>query len=90
MIWMMGSFSNAEWWMIKYSLPAVILAGIVIYFLSFKLDVMSLGDEAEYLGIDTSFWRTIFVFLASVLVASVVSFTGMIGWVGWLFHMYQG
>ncbi|QDA32402.1 iron ABC transporter permease [Thermococcus indicus] len=81
-IWMMGSFSNAEWWMIKYSLPAVSIIGVVIYLLSFKLDVLSLGEEAELLGVNLTLWRTIFVFLASALVACIVSFTGMIGWVG--------
>ena len=81
-VWMMGSFSGSEWWMVAYSLPAVAAASLVLYLLSFRLDVMSLGEEAEFLGVNLQRWRAIFVFLASAMVACVVAFAGIIGWVG--------
>jgi iron complex transport system permease protein len=81
-VWLMGSLSTASWKTVGYSLPGVILLAILLYLLRFRLNVMSLGDEAELLGVNVPLWRGVFVFLSALLTVLVISFTGIIGWVG--------
>jgi iron complex transport system permease protein len=81
-VWLMGSLSGVTWVEVRYSLPGVTFLSVLLYFLSFRLNAMSLGDEAELLGINVSLWRGIFVLLSALLTVLVISFTGIIGWVG--------
>ncbi|WP_457751684.1 FecCD family ABC transporter permease [Thermococcus sp.] len=81
-VWLMGSLANSTWKTVGYSLPGVIVIAVLLYLLRWNLNAMSLGDEAEILGLNVSLWRGIFVFLSALLATLVVSFTGIIGWVG--------
>ena len=81
-VWLMGSLASSTWERVIYSLPGVLLIGLLVYLLRWKLNAMSLGDEAEILGVNVSLWRGIFVFLSALLASLVISFTGIIGWVG--------
>jgi len=81
-VWLMGSLSNASWEKVAYSLPGVLVLAIVLFLLRWKLNAMSLGDEAELLGMNVHLWRGIFVFISALMTTLVVSFTGIIGWVG--------
>jgi iron complex transport system permease protein len=50
---------------------------------SWKLNILSFGDdEAQTLGVNTGRLRITLVCCASLLTASVVAVTGVIGWVG--------
>ena len=81
-VWLMGSLASSTWGTVVYSLPGVLLIALLVYLLRWKLNAMSLGDEAEILGVNVSLWRGIFVFLSALLASLVISFTGIIGWVG--------
>ncbi len=53
--------------------------------LSWKLNVLSLNeDEAKTLGLDTGKIRALVVISASLITASAVSISGIIGWIGLL------
>ncbi|MDR0699316.1 MAG: iron ABC transporter permease [Tannerella sp.] len=81
--WLMGSFTNVTMHEIKYILPIVLLSLIPLLLNAWKLNILSFGDEeARTLGIDTLRLRFISIICASLLTASVVSVTGIIGWVG--------
>ena len=63
---------------------AVTAAGIIITMLmSKRLNVLSTGDEnAKGLGLDVENTRLIFLVVVGLVTATVVSFTGLIGFVG--------
>lgn len=80
--WLMGSFSNADWNVVlKVSIP--IIAGCAaIHFMRWHLNVLSLGEEAQILGIDVGKMRFIYVMIVSFVTAVSVAHCGIIGWVG--------
>jgi iron complex transport system permease protein len=81
-VWLMGSLSSSTWGEVWYSLPGVVAIAVLLYILRWKLNAMSLGEEAELLGVNVSLWRGIFVFLSALMASLVISLTGIIGWVG--------
>ncbi len=81
--WMWGSFNGTIWKEFWIVLPVVIFGTIVIYVFSRELNVLQLGDEsALYLGVEVEKTKMIMLAAASLLAAVVVSFTGIIGFVG--------
>ncbi len=81
--WQVGSVSRTGWDGIPIML-AITLAGIIVMqFLSRKLNVLATGeDSANSLGIDANRLRIINLLIVSLVTASIVSFTGLIGFVG--------
>jgi iron complex transport system permease protein len=80
---LMGSFTNVTLHEIKYILPLILLSLIPLWFNAWQLNILSFGDEeAQALGVDTRRLRIVVIVCASLLTASVVSVTGIIGWVG--------
>lgn len=81
--WLMGDVQLVEW---SELLPmfAIVAAGIVIsMFLASKINVLATGDEsAKALGIDADRLRILCMILTAVVSAGVISFTGLIGFVG--------
>jgi len=81
--WLMGQFSRVTWDVAITLLIVVIPCFIAIYLLSWKLDVLSLGDdEAASLGLNVKLLRLSLITAATFLVAASVSAAGAIGWVG--------
>ena len=81
--WQMGSIASAQWKTL--ALPAVGTMGVtVIFTLCGKhFNMMMMGDEdAQALGLQVKVFRSAMFFLCSVVVASLVSVTGIIGFVG--------
>ncbi len=81
--WLMGDVQMVEWddlWVMF----SVVLAGIIIsMFLASRINVLTTGDEnAKALGINADRLRIICMVLTAVVSASVISFTGLIGFVG--------
>ncbi|HIW36505.1 MAG TPA: iron ABC transporter permease [Candidatus Treponema faecavium] len=66
--------------------PAALLIAAAIaaaLMLHNQLDILSLGDEtAQSLGLSVRLMRFVFLFLASLLAGSAVSFAGLMGFVG--------
>jgi iron complex transport system permease protein len=81
--WLMGSLSGITFDELKVVLPLVLLGSLPVFMLGWKLNVLSFGDEeAKALGINTGRLRVIVICCASLITASVVCISGLIGWVG--------
>jgi len=81
--WLMGSLAGITMEELKVVLPIVLLGILPILLLSWRLNVLSFGDEeAKTLGINTTQLRIIIISCASLITASVVCVSGLIGWVG--------
>lgn len=90
--WSMGSLASADWE--KNSLLAIVLGVFMLFFLTQYrlLDVMLLGEEAALsLGVNLRQYRLLYLGLTAVLTGVIVSFSGMIGFVGLIIpHIVRG
>ncbi len=83
--WLMGGFNNATWSQFNIIFLPIMLITVILYLLRYKINIMSLGDEeAKSLGLNVKVVRIIVILLATLLVALVVSFAGVVSWVGLL------
>jgi iron complex transport system permease protein len=81
--WLMGGFYYSSWNGMLSLLTITLVCFIVAVFLSWKLNILSLGDdEAKTLGVNVNFYRPILILLASLAAAIGVSKAGTIAWVG--------
>lgn len=81
--WLMGSLSKVTWETLLFSLPSMGLGLVILYFLRWRLNLLTLGDdEARSLGIDPVRTRKIAILGATLMSASAVCLGGLIGWVG--------
>jgi len=81
--WMVGDLGKSSWE--KLGIVAVVTAVCIplLIWKSWDLNIMSSGDEsAKSLGIKVEQTRIIIMVVSSLLVASIVCFTGTIGFVG--------
>ncbi len=81
--WLMGGLSDIEMHDL-YFIGIIAIIGLVILTLSgWKLDMLSFGDEeAKTMGINVDRVRFIVISIATLMTASAVSISGIIGWVG--------
>lgn len=81
--WQMGSIAAAQWRTLWFPMFGV-LAGVLIFSLSGnQFNQMMMGDEdAMSMGMNVRFFRTAMFIVSSAVVASLVSVTGIIGFVG--------
>lgn len=81
--WLLGSLSamrRAEVWA---AVPLVLLGLVPLILLRWRINVLSLGDEeAKALGVEAGRLRLAVVAAATLMTASVVAISGVIGWVG--------
>ena len=81
--WLMGSLAGAS---MKEIIPMLIPMGaglIPMLLLRWQLNLLTLGDdEARTMGVNVSRLRMILVLSSTLITASAVSISGMIGWVG--------
>jgi iron complex transport system permease protein len=81
--WLLGSFSairRAEVWA---TLPMVLVGLVPLLLLRWRINVLSLGDEeARALGVEAGRLRLAVIGAATLMTASVVAISGVIGWVG--------
>ena len=81
--WLMGSFNSISKNELIITLPIFIISIIFLYFLRWKLNIISLGDEeAISLGENPKLLKFLIISLTTILVATSVSISGIIGWVG--------
>ncbi len=81
--WQVGSLNNMLWSDVPVMLAVTAVGSVLIMMLSKKINLLSSGDEsARSLGIDANKLRVICLVLVSLITASIVSFTGTIGFVG--------
>ena len=81
--WLIGSLSAIDMDELKYVIPIVVAGSIPLLLLSWKMNILSFGDEeAKSMGINTNRIRVTIVICASLITASVVCVSGLIGWIG--------
>jgi len=81
--WLMGDLSAANWQKINIITLPVIFGSILLYFSSLDLNALALGEEeALHLGVNTGKLRIRIFLIGSIIIATIVSFTGLIGFVG--------
>lgn len=81
--WMVGSLDNITFDNLLIILVICVLGVIILQLLANRLNVIGAGDEsARALGIKVDTERLLILVLITVVAASVVSFTGIIGFVG--------
>lgn len=81
--WQMGAISAAQWKTL--TLPAIAVAvGVVVFTLmGSRFNMMMMGDDdAAAMGLRVRLFRSVMFIFCSVVVASLVSITGIIGFVG--------
>ncbi len=81
--WLLGSLATVDISDVWAALPVALLALVPLVLLQWKVDILSMGDEeARALGVDVSKVRLTLITGATLMTASVVSFAGVVGWVG--------
>ncbi len=83
-LWQIGSLGDIVSWD-KCVIPTciVIISGIVLWLCSSRLNLLALGDDsAKSLGLDVRTFKTIIMIIASLTVAVLVSYVGIIGFIG--------
>ena len=81
--WLMGSLASVTMVDVKMLILPVFLAGVPLMMLRWRLNVLSFGDEeARALGVNTAKLRLWIIICATLMTASSVSISGLVGWVG--------
>ncbi len=81
--WQVGTLAGTSWDEVPIMIVVVLIGIIAVQLLSRKLNVLATGDEtARALGVDASTMRIILLTIVALMAAAVVSFTGLIGFVG--------
>ena len=81
--WLMGSLSGAKWSELGFVIWPMLLGLVPLFLLRWRLNVLAMGDdEASAMGVDAGRLRIWLIVAATLVTASSVSVSGMIGWVG--------
>ena len=80
--WLMGGLNSATWEGILVIFPIVVVTLVLMVQQSWNINVMSMGEEvATSLGVTSKRVLTITMVLETLATASIISFTGVIGFV---------
>lgn len=83
--WLMGNLSTAGKYPVYFVFPVTVIISFILMTNAHKYNVMALGqDNARYLGVNVKFVNNLTYILSSFLVGSIVSVSGIIGFVGLL------
>jgi len=81
--WLMGSLNSAQVKQLAFAGPIILVALFVILLLRWQLNVLTVGeDAAATMGIHTRLLQLILIIAATLITATCVSVSGVIGWVG--------
>ena len=83
--WLLGSLASVSPKEIFHSIPWVLVGLAPMLLLRWRMNLLALpDDEARALGVDTRKLRILVVACATLMTASAVAISGIIGWVGLL------
>ncbi|MDR0350242.1 MAG: iron ABC transporter permease [Coriobacteriales bacterium] len=81
--WLMGGLSAVRAEDLIWLVAAILIGGMGLFALRWKINVMSNGDEeALALGVEVGRVRLLVVAFATLLTSASVAIAGMVGWVG--------
>lgn len=83
--WLIGNLSLAERDNLIFVLPLTLAVVIILVLLSNKFNILSMGsDTAKQLGLNVSYLKNFTYVLVSLMIGTIVSVSGIIGFVGLL------
>jgi iron complex transport system permease protein len=81
--WLLGSLAGVKLADLAVTAPLVLVGVVPLVMERWKIGVLSLGDdEARSLGVDVGRLRAVIIAGATLMTASVVAISGVIGWIG--------
>jgi len=81
--WLMGSLATISQKDVLILVVPVMLGIGTIFSLRWKINVLTMGeDEARALGLESGWLRLLIIMAATLITASAVAISGVIGWVG--------
>ena len=81
--WLMGSLTAPSYAALSVLAAYVVIGGFILFWQAQSLNLLSLGDEtARSLGVEVERVKKTVFFSSALLTGAVVSFSGMIGFVG--------
>ncbi len=81
--WTMGSFNAANWKKVVITTPVILTGNVFLILFSRDLNLMVMGeDSAKSLGLSVKRSRLIFLIVSTIITASAVAVSGVIGFVG--------
>jgi len=81
--WQLGSLAKIKMESIVFIAPIMLLSGLMIYLLRWRINIISLGDkESQTLGVNLYRERGIIILCSTLLTASSICLSGTIGWIG--------
>lgn len=81
--WLMGSLSSVSNKEILFVIIPMLVGMIVLLMIRWRINVISMGeDEARSLGLNTKKFTIVIIICCTVITASAVCISGVIGWVG--------
>jgi len=81
--WMMGSLSAVSNADIIAVAPPILLGSLCLFLIRWRINLLAVGEEeARALGVDTKRMTMVLVIASTVITASAVCISGIIGWVG--------
>ena len=82
-VWQIGTLDTVTWDQMPIIASISLIGSAIVLLLSKKLNLLSLGDNsAKSLGLDVETFRIICLTLMAIMTAGIVSFTGILGFVG--------
>ena len=82
-VWMMGNVGKTTWNDLAPFSIVLVISSLLLIWKTGVLNIMNAGDEtAKSLGVEVERTRIFIMALSSLITASVICFTGMIGFVG--------
>jgi iron complex transport system permease protein len=83
--WLLGSLASVSPKDLAVSAPLALVGLVPMLLLRWRMNLLALpDDEARALGVDVRRLRTLVVACATLMTASVVAISGIIGWIGLL------
>ena len=81
--WLMGSLSGVRLRDVGFAVIPMLIGLVPLYILRWRINLLTLGEEeARAMGVNTKRLRLMVILCATVLTATSVAVSGMIGWVG--------
>ena len=81
--WLMGSFANVNAGDFLVSLLPMLIGFVILMSQSWKLNVLSFGDEeARAMGVKTRSTRLLVIFASTLITSASVAVAGIVGWIG--------
>jgi iron complex transport system permease protein len=83
LFWLYGDLSQSRYGFMALLVPPVLVITLILYGFSRHLNLITAGEEAaSQLGVEVGHTKIASLILTSILIALVVSFSGLIGFVG--------